>query len=345
MSTDKSDLAAGLLLAKRDLNFAKLGLAWALLSGMIFALNAILLDAGLKRGPFADSPLWLLAPLTAAAMHDTVSCCWILALTTATGRLREIGRSMFTRSGAKVCLGALFGGPLGTGGYIVSLKLIGPAYVLPITSLYPVVASVLAMIFLKERISPRAWVGLACCVIGGFIIGYSPPESGQSSQFYLGLGMAVVATLGWGSEGVLSTSGMDLLDPTVAMNIRQIVSGLAYMLIVLPLLGGWSLLGQAVTSAAAPIIVVAAGLGASSYLLWYKAMNMTGVSRAMALSITYALWGILFSALFTDTVITVNLLVGAVVISMGMFLVVGNVKDITNLRKINLPQDKTACLG
>ena len=37
---------------------------------------------------------------------------------------------------------------------------------------------------------------------------------------------------------------------------------------------------------------------------------MAGVSRAMALNITYALWGVLFGALFTDVEITRSLVIG-----------------------------------
>lgn len=63
-------------------------------------------------------------------------------------------------------------------------------------------------------------------------------------------------------------------------------------------------------------------------------MNMTGVSRAMALNITYSLWGILFSAIFTEVEITSSLLFGAAVITIGMVMVVGNPKEMINLRNV-----------
>ena len=52
-------------------------------------------------------------------------------------------------------------------------------------------------------------------------------------------------------------------------------------------------------------------------------MNMTGVSRAMALNISYALWGIVLSALFTDARITTTLIMGALVISLQSLTAVG----------------------
>jgi len=318
--------------AKRDLDFAKLGLAWALMSGMLWGLNGVVLDQGLRQEPFADAALWLLAPLTAAAIHDTAAGLWCLLYNTSSGRLREIGRSLFTRPGLMVCLGGLFGGPVGMGGFLVGIKLAGPAYALPITSLYPAIASALAVVFLKERIRPRAWCGLALCIAGAVVVGASPPEGGTGAGFSLGIAMAALATIGWGAEGVLSTSGMDLLDPAVALNIRQLVSGATYLLAVLPLLGGWAVLGRAAFSPSTLILLAAAGVGATSYMLWYRAMNMTGVSRAMAISVSYSLWGILFSALFTEAAVTASLTAGAMVIMAGMLLVVGNVRDIANLR-------------
>lgn len=329
----EASLSAVDLAARRDLSFARKGLLWALLSGVLWGANGVILGAALGRPPFAGSPLWLLAPLTLAGMHDVISGLWNLLYNWRTGRLREIGRSLFTRPGLMVCLGALFGGPVGMGSYLIGLNLAGPAYVLPITSLYPAVAAALAMVFLKEKIVARAWFGLAMCVCGVAVIGWAPPQSAPGPMFFLGIGIAALATLGWGAEGVLSTSGMDLLDPAVALNIRQLISGGAYLLVVLPLAGGWSVLGQAVFSQAALPLCLAAGLGACSYLCWYRGMNMTGVSRAMACNVTYALWGILFSALFTDTEITANLVAGALVILCGMVLVVGNPREMTSLRK------------
>ena len=86
----------------------------------------------------------------------------------------------------------------------------GPAYVLPITSLYPAIAALLALVFLKEHVSLRAWGGLALCVIGAIAIGYTPPEGAGGGLFYLGIAFAFLAAFGWAAEGVCVTSGMDL---------------------------------------------------------------------------------------------------------------------------------------
>ncbi|NDV18332.1 EamA family transporter [Pseudodesulfovibrio sp. JC047] len=319
----------------QDVAFAKKGLIFAVFSGMSWGLNGVILSLAFGAAVFLNEEYWLLAPLTVGALHDTFSALWLLIFNASTGRLRELGRTLRSKSARPVIIGALFGGPIAMSSYMLGVKFAGPAYVMPITALYPAVASVFASIYLKEKICPRAWFGLVLCIVGGVIIGYTPPEGSLGTEFYLGIGFACIATFGWGTEGVLATSGMDLLDPAVALNVRQLTSSTVYLLVVLPLAGGHMLLVPGLMDSIGWVFPVAALTGAFSYVCWYRAMNMTGVSRAMAINITYSLWGIFFSAVFTDVEITANIIIGALVITTGMLLVVGNPKEMTSLRNVD----------
>ena len=226
---------------------------------------------------------------------------------------------------------------------MAALKLAGAAYVLPITSLYPAVAAILAVFVLKEKISVYAWIGLVCCVGGAITIGYTPPEGQTGELFYWGLAFAALAAIGWGVEGVCATSGMDFVEPEVALNVYYVVSTSLYLFLIIPL-GAYLILpaGEVcstliafVSGKGALFVALAGALGALSYRCWYQAMNMTGVSRAMALNISYAFWGIILSAIFTEVDITKSLIIGSVVIFVGMILVIGNPKDMLNLRKVD----------
>ncbi|MFQ9867433.1 MAG: EamA family transporter [Bilophila wadsworthia] len=205
------------------------------------------------------------------------------------------------------------------------------------------IAALLALVFLKGT-SASGRGGLALCVIGAIAIGY-PPE-GAGAACYLGIAFAFLAAFGWAAEGVCVTSGMDFIEPAVALNVYQIVSSLLYAGIIVPL-ALWhlsasapgcdipGLLARAFSSPGVGCFALAGVVGCISYRCWYKAMNMAGVSRAMALNITYALWGVLFGALFTDVEITCSLVIGAAAIFAGMFLVIGNPRDIINLRNVS----------
>lgn len=331
----QSSVSIQSLIAQRNMHFARTGILIALFSGMTWGLDGVVLGTALTMAPFADPKLWLFAPLAAAAMHDATSAFVVTAVNFYTGKSREIFRSLWSKPGKFVCLGALMGGPIGMGGYLLALKFSGPAFVLPITTLYPAIASLLAVVVLKERISKLAWAGLAMCITGAIIIGYTPPSGEAGDFFYYGIAFAFIAAIGWGSEGVCSTYGMDLLDPSIALNIRQLVSAATYLLVILPITGGYVIMTEAAWSVSGDLIILAGVLGAASYLTWYRAMNMTGVSRAMGINVTYALWGIIFSSIFMDTELTANLVIGAIIITAGMIMVVGNPKDIMNLRDVN----------
>ena len=131
--------------------------------------------------------------------------------------------------------------------------------------------------------------------------------------------------------------------PLVALNMYYLISAALYVVFVIPVVAfgllpeanGAQALTQFVLSPGTLFVGLAGFIGATAYMCWFRAMNMTGVSRAMALNISYALWGILFSSLFTDVEITKNLVAGAAVILVGMLLVVGNPREMLNLRTVD----------
>ncbi len=72
---------------------------------------------------------------------------------------------------------------------------------------------------------------------GRGVVTYTPP-SGDAPYFYLGIGLATVATLGWGIEGVLAIHAMKTIEPVVAGTLRMATSFVVYVVVVLPLVGG-----------------------------------------------------------------------------------------------------------
>ncbi|MEL7567428.1 MAG: EamA family transporter, partial [Dehalobacterium sp.] len=184
---------------------------------------------------------------------------------------------------------------------------------------------------------------------GAFIVGYMPPEGGieQYPYFYLGIGLSLLPAFGWALEGVISTYGMDMVDPDIAIGIRETFSFIVMFVVVLPIIGliggegiaaGWKIFGGALAAATPAFWVAAAGLsGGLSYLAWYRALNMTGVGRAMAFNVTYALWSIPFGWLLamaqgTEFAVTTTAIIGAVIITTGTILVVANPKELLKLR-------------
>ncbi|MBU5438873.1 DMT family transporter [Tissierella sp. MSJ-40] len=307
-----------------DAKFSRQGVAQGLLSGITFAINGVIIGLALTMAPFTSGASVFVAPLVGAAMNDGMAAIWLLIYNIFKGNFREIGRSFKTFPGFMVCMAAVLGGPIANGAYLLAIQFAGPAYAIPISALCPVVGAILGRIFLKQKISPRVAFGMLICVAGAILIGYVPPE-GNSPNFYLGIICAIIAAFGWGAEGVLSAFGMSMVDPNVAINIRQATSGIIFTLVVLPLVAGFRMYGELLATPSTLVVVAMAALAAAiSFLSWYKANSSIGVARGMALNITYSLWGIVFSFFLGGVVLTKNLVIGAIAVFIGALLVVIN---------------------
>lgn len=317
---------------KIEAKFVKKGLGLGLMSGITWGLHGVILGIVLSKSPFTNSSAVFIAPLAGAALNDSFSGIWLLIYNIFTGRGKEVFRSLKTFPGMMICIAALLGGPVAMGSYLLSIQFSGAAYAMGISAIFPVIGAILARIFLKEKITPRVWIGIIACVAGAVLIGYIKPEGQLSSNFYLGIIFALIAAFGWGAEGVLSTYGMSMVDPTVAINIRQATSGIIFIIVILPAVSGLSLLGEVIKTPDTLFGLLLLGLlGAYSFLCWYKSFEKCGVAKGMALNATYALFGVIFSYIITKFPITPNLVAGAVIVTMGVILVVADPREMFNL--------------
>jgi drug/metabolite transporter (DMT)-like permease len=314
---------------KLNANFARKGVFTGLFSGCTWGMNSVLLGMALGLVPAMGEEAAIYSiPLAAACMNDTLAGLWLLIYNGGAGRFQEIMRSLKTFPGLMVCVAALLGGPIANGGYLLGISMAGPAYALTITALYPLVGTVLSRIFLKQEIVPRVWVGMLLSVIGAIVISDVQPEGQNSSNFYLGILFASLAALGWGAEAVLAVFGMSMIDPKIAINIRELVSGTVMAIFILPIVGGWAVISKVMTLpgtfGAFAIAALAAGV---SYLTWYKANTTIGVAKGMALNGTYVAWGVIFSVVFMSQSLTQNLVIGSGLVLIGATLVAINPKE------------------
>jgi drug/metabolite transporter (DMT)-like permease len=296
------------------------GFIWAALSGIFWAADGVVLAVALMMAPFLGASA-LVGPLAVAALHDGLSTGWMLGFNAVTSRLRLIPRSLASRHGLVLCAAAVVGGPLAMSGYLFGINYAGPAYTLAISATYPAVGAVLSRAFLRETVTPRGWLGIALTVAGAVVVTYVPP-AGAAPHFYLGIGLAVVATLGWGVEGVLAIHAMQKIDPIVAGTLRMATSFLVYAAVVLPLAGGFGVFAAAFGQRTFWVVAGAAAAGAASYLSYYAANHLVGASRAMPLNSLYAVWAIVFSVALTGLHPTVQLVAGVLVTFCGALLVV-----------------------
>ena len=223
-------------------------------------------------------------------------------------------------------LGSLLGGPIANGAYLVGLAMAG-AYAIPISATCSLFGAIFAWIFLKQKPTKRVVAGMMICVAGAIIINWVKPEG--SPNFTLGIICALIAAVSWGLEGMLSSYGGAMIDTDVAVNLRELISGVVDLVIIVPLVGGLALLGGTMAAGLPLLWLAAAGLNAAvSFVCWYKSNSTVGCAIGMSLNVTYAFWGVFFCVLFLGQALTPTIVIGSVVIVLGAILVTMNPLDL-----------------
>jgi drug/metabolite transporter (DMT)-like permease len=322
-------ISADVLKASASKKFRKTGISTGVISGLTYGLYSTFVVIASMKAPLAGAVGLFAAPYIASALNDSLAAIWLLIYNAMTGRIREFGRSLCTFPGFIVILGALVGGPIASGAYLMGLAMAG-AYAIPISALYSLFGAIFARIILKQKITPRVGFGMIICIIGAIVINWVKPASG--SNFTLGIICAFVAAVGWALEGVLAAFGSAMIDSDIAINIRQTVSGVVDIFIILPIIGALGLFRSTLLAGTPVMWLAIAGLCAAvSFLCWYKANSTIGCAVGMSLNITYVFWGVLFSILFLGSAITPTIVVGSIVILVGAVLV--SVNPISLFRK------------
>ena len=292
---------------------------WGIFSGALWGLDTSILALALVFVPFLDASE---SSLSSALLHDVTAALVLLVYMGLRGRLRDSLAAVKTQSGRAVMLGALLGGPFGMTGYLIAINHIGPGFTAIISTFYPAVGTVLAFVFLKERMSPKQIIALLSALGAIVMIGYSSTQTVTEGNPVLGVIAALACVFGWGSEAVILAWGMrdDVVDNETALHIRETTSALVYVIVVAPIAGIVGFTLRAIPTAGTGVIAIAAIAGTASYLFYYKAIDTVGASRGMALNISYSAWAVIFAFLLQGTVPSVLQIVCCVVILVGTVL-------------------------
>ena len=292
---------------------------YGVFSGMLWGLDTVVLSMAILLAPFlgSDQP-----SLASACLHDASSALILLTYMGVRGRLRDTAAAVRTRSGKAVMLAALLGGPVGMTGYLIAINNIGPGYTAIISSFYPAVGTLFAFLLLGERMRSRQIVALMTALAAVILIGWSSSSAETPGSPIIGVLAALACVIGWGSEAVLLAWGMrdETVDNETALHIRQTTSGLTYLLVVIPVSGAFRFAAGAAISPATAVVVLAALCGAVSYLFYYKAIDVIGASRGMALNISYSAWAVVFELVLQGSVPSILQIVCCIVILVGTVL-------------------------
>lgn len=302
---------------------------WGFGAALTWALDTVILSVALAKGVFVSTPQAIaLAAFVSTFLHDAGSAVTAFVYMALRRKLKDTLAILKTRAGLVIMGAALIGGPLGMTGYVISVNNIGASYAAAISAFFPAWGAFLAAIALKERMHWFQWLGLIACLAAVAVLGYTPAE-GIPGNWTVGIIGALACVLGWGTEAVVVDWGLrnTAVDNEVAMQIRQTTSALAYAVIILPVLGGWGFVTDVLGSDAMPFVALAGASGTVSYLCYYRAIDLIGASRAMAVNITYSAWAIPISLIILGSIPDVKGVVCAIVIILGAICAATDVRS------------------
>lgn len=304
------------------------GYATGIGSGMTWGLDTVLIGLVMAMAPFTENPVLVLGGTFICSMlHDSFAALWMLVIMGCKGRLKELGKALKSKDGLFCVIGALFGGPLAMTFYMLAISKGGPALTATVTATYPLLGSALALVVLKEKIPLRGWLGLMVCVLGIVYIGYTPGDE-EANSVIPGIMLALVAAVGWATEGVVCGYGMKAgnVDPQMALLIRELTSGIVYTLIVAPMMmGGYAEMAEGAKAVfeylpAWSTLLATALIGMSSFFMWYTGIDLIGAAKALCLNVTYSFWAVIFSFIIIGGTLSVNIIIGSIMIIGGVAL-------------------------
>jgi len=316
------------------------GFLWALWTAILWGAWYVPGSALWFEHPYVDigdgqQSLKLAATAVMTWWHAVAVLLFLFLWNAVLGKVPDYARTLvrFRRISKWYALASLCGGPMAIFGSYMAMGYVGPVFAAVTSLFYPVIGAVIATLWYKEKISPRIALGMAIIIFGGIVI-YGPGLSGElqdgNSHAWLGYLGGIMAALGWGAEGAVAARAMDVTDPDVGIQCRFSFEVLFWGVLILPalaLLTDLPIAALVVDTVSEPRallwIVLASACHAYCYTSFYKSFSLIGVGRGEAVGNLYAVFALIFIALFTLAFPRWYFLVGLVLTVAGSFVMFG----------------------
>ncbi|WP_043768257.1 DMT family transporter [Algiphilus aromaticivorans] len=275
------------------------------LVAFLWAICFPLIQVGLGAAP----------PLVFAATRAALAGVLVLLLAVCLGRPWPRG---FVNQSLIVAIGLSFTG-LGFGGMFLGGGKISPGLATVLANIQPLIAAVLAMIFLSERITPRIGAGLLLGFIGVVVMslpGLSGPDHEASMQAFL-----------WITLGAAGTAiGNVLLKASAGRADVLMVTGLQLCLGAAVLAVGAQALGEDweitwTTRFAVSVVGLAVFGTALMTALWYYLLARASLNSLNTFTFLTPIFGLLLGGLFFEERLSLIQGIGIIVTVIGIQMV------------------------
>ena len=341
------------VLNSRQIRFVIQGMFYAMMSGLLVAVQGNVSSIVQTYAPFIDLPtgvaLGILAVICLSFCQELIAFIVLLIVNTirGTGPREYIRLYASGKPALFLFLAGCGGGPFGICCQLIAMSMCGVTITTAIAVINPIIAAVLSRIFLKENIKPRVWVGIVIVIAGAIMAVVGPSGGDQYPHFFIGVLFALLGSFGWGMEGFLGTFGSDIVDTYVGCGCFRIGCSTPILFILTILVGGFCgigfgdgpvIVGEILTDGANVVPLILLGIcEAMAAYTTYLAFDKAGAARTLVFVNTYAIWsipvGFIFAALgiFPYSVAPLTV-IGIVVSLIGLVLIAANPKELVNMR-------------
>ena len=214
----------------------------------------------------------------------------------------------------------------GNTAYFFALRWLGVARAMPLSLVQPLLATLIAVPLLGERLTVGLGAGVVLIPVGVYLVARPADEAGEGSarqrqRTRLGIAAALGAALAWALSAVALRPALDQVDPLTATTVRAGL-GMAVLWAMTWRAERW--LGEEHAAFPRPGAALLAGAFFSgSLLLFTFAVQQIGAARATALNATAPLLSLPVAALWLGEKVTRWTAVGTLLTVAGVILVAG----------------------
>lgn len=290
--------------------------------GELWALGSVLGYASaeiLDRLAVANSD-----PLVGPFLRGLPSLLLGVILVAKNHTLAELRRQSPRYIGRRAILSLTLAGVLSTLGlfaYYFAIRVGGVVMTIPVLQTYAIWGTLLAWLFLKERVHALAFAGIGLLVVGLGLLSWEQ-LGGQpvSPRWYWAVPLALFAALTYGVSGVLWRDGQLRGAHQSTAILLQFVSSVGVGFVGLAALGRASL----IVATAGHNLVALLGSGVLSGIVaiycLFTALRLMAVARVYALASLNPLVAALFAHFFLHEYLSWLMLVGVLLVSLGITL-------------------------
>jgi len=221
------------------------------------------------------------------------------------GKMGELKRTLVqVKSVTKYYMIAGICGACAVSGTYIAALFLSPGFAAIAGLLYPIIGTIMSVLYLKQKVSKRAYLSIIVLLAGGITLYSGSLVTGgvDSANPLIGCIGGIMAAVGWGFEGAVAGKALDLTEPDIGLHLRFIFEALFWIIVLVVIaLTGIPIFATIGTIFEPTTFILVLMIGFSfawCYVTWYKSFPMIGVARGQAIGSLYAACGVIFLCIF-----------------------------------------------